>query len=1160
MNNKVVYNLKRLAYPVVRVALFILLANLLFGQSAVHANYSALPSLLHSDYNFEEFVSSNHPGGASGNFTPKLSFLFYTQNDDPSDSPSNIVPHSTSVDLVNSYTSPPSCSDLATIEQFAVDDNRADGQSSLQGGAFNPSCSNIGSGGLRITNLKTNHFSCSGRFNPAGSCPYLVTIVTISVTSSNQFFTDVRVADSATDGLSYIGRYDQTVTDSSVAGVSLSLNQDAPRDGQGYGNIAVNFAAPCNYNGGRAYFHWKDADSGTSPNNFQSVTVKLEQYINGNWKTISGPVDAGNSISQIYSRSFNPIPGGRYKLVFNHVIARSNSDAANTIKVWYPFDTAADAVSCNTTPPTTAIECLKYDNYDGQNGHANLADHSIYRFTVFHVDQNHVTGYPSTFQNWESYNASPDYQQVINTNTSLNDGNSVYNAATNDYKLIFPSPAGPDWQVYVEHWLHYDSNGNGTLDAWKYTHGVDATDNCYSGNCAISVDGNLPDGSSNVMAGSDYGATAFVNNTGLMPLQLGGNYIGSGASNFPVPIDTPTAPTTQGTTSVSASVLDGTVGSYTAYSCPASVNVYQHFKLIPTAGIDAGTDSQDPQTVSFSTHVKQATTQLDNDNIPYPYTNPVGSNTHSKLLYNNATVKDVPNTDNYGNRDYDGITYDNSGNPNNAAGDQWCPVMKIDNAHGWIGPGPEIPDNPQDISSSGGCMTVVNKPYFKVYGGGVCSDNELASWNHNSGTYPSTFGASTQVGALSVNSTIYGFASGQSDSGSSSRLSFASSPNTSNDYSPSIGGLFGGSSTCETVFDAPTVGATAVTGKSKLSSILANNHLGPSDKVAIYSDDDIYIDEDVAFDGAGTWTADAIPSFVLKTTGNIYIGSGVTRLDGLYDSDKTIYTCGHDTYTPFAESELFSCNQQLVVHGSFVAKKVNLMRTFGSLRDEKPNFTAGSGSNLPLPLDWAHGGPLSQPPAGDTCLNILEPGDPNTWADNVLCTPPTDTGIKLAWTYNSLATNVQDAQHPNCTAMWGVLLRSLNYPNAQAGNWDHDQACSNYPISFQQGQANTFGAGTSQRCTQITEDYSANGYTWPSNVYLCVKYTATSPDTYTPNVVPNCGNAPTGFTRFNRGSLTNCAAEVFDFSPDMYLSHPGTDSHDHGALHYDAITSLPPVL
>jgi hypothetical protein len=45
------------------------------------------------------------------------------------------------------------------------------------------------------------------------------------------------------------------------------------------------------------------------------------------------------------------------------------------------------------------------------------------------------------------------------------------------------------------------------------------------------------------------------------------------------------------------------------------------------------------------------------------------------------------------------------------------------------------------------------------------------------------------------------------------------------------------------------------------------------------------------------------------------------------------------------------------------------------------------------------------------------------------------------------------------------------------------------------------------------------------------------------------------------GSAPDCAAEIFNFNPELYMSQPGiTPSYGAASGKYDAITSLSPVL
>lgn len=109
--------------------------------------------------------------------------------------------------------------------------------------------------------------------------------------------------------------------------------------------------------------------------------------------------------------------------------------------------------------------------------------------------------------------------------------------------------------------------------------------------------------------------------------------------------------------------------------------------------------------------------------------------------------------------------------------------------------------------------------------------------------------------------------------------------------------------------------------------------------VTIYAPGSLEITGPILYDGAsGAWAVSGnntnVPSLFVIAKGDITIDPGVSELDGTYvaqGADKqggTIDTCtGHD---------FTACSQQLTVYGSFIAKKVNLYRTFASLRDSKP--------------------------------------------------------------------------------------------------------------------------------------------------------------------------------------------------------------------------------
>ena len=558
------------------------------------------------------------------------------------------------------------------------------------------------------------------------------------------------------------------------------------------------------------------------------------------------------------------------------------------------------------------------------------------------------------------------------------------------------------------------------------------------------------------------------------------------------------------------------------------------------------------------------------------------------------------------------------------AGDNYCLNVSADPIDGFIqndgtilsviGSPPNSGDGPDTQTS---CDIVTNKPFFKVYGSGVsaggafspvggstCSSGsgELASWNNDSGTNPvpgyaggggPSFGAGAQFNALSL-TNIVGFASAQTAFGRSpTDLSFANSGagvNISTDtYSPALGGNFGGAQ-CLTDVTKPTGGDTTnVPGSYTLPATTIN----PGDNKSIFVNGDVYISGNVTYGPGWTYTAggtnNTVPSLVLSATGNIYISPNVTELDGLYIAKPNsagvggkIYTCypGFGPVPASYISNLFNkgCNNQLAVYGNFEANQVNMMRTYGSLRDETPTpgtpGTPGS-PGAPQALVWNHaGGANDSGQGGDgattgmNCTQINEPWDStpftaNTWDDNYLCVP-SSSSTKLNWSFSGLAA-AQHAQTPDCTASWGSvvdpygvpsggLLGGLLGPTNNRG-WVDNYLCSNYPISFQVG--NPDPTGINQYCTLVNEPADSEGGNVWQNTYVCIAKptSGTPPGPAAAHAATPCSNAGT-----QSSSRPTCAAEVFDFSPEFYLSNPNIGQPSGGATQFKARTALPPVL
>ncbi len=513
-------------------------------------------------------------------------------------------------------------------------------------------------------------------------------------------------------------------------------------------------------------------------------------------------------------------------------------------------------------------------------------------------------------------------------------------------------------------------------------------------------------------------------------------------------------------------------------------------------------------------------------------------------------------------------------------GDEYCASIHADYTSGYVGPDNSVVDGtgPADAVS---CPRVANEPYFKVYNAGIsaggdfdqCTTNggTLAGFNDISDPSGASRGSSSQLSALAL-IKITGVASAQSPGNitrSPTDLTFANTGvqvDPTGNESPVLGGNFGG---CQTLTNetAPSTAANYsgpmfVVNPAKKGAYTHTGNitikenppaLGANQNVSLFVDGNVYISSDITYDQSTGWTAGTAPSFVLHATGNIYIDPSVKTLSGLYIAQKTnssatngkIYTCADSSgFAPMSASGIYGCKNQLVVYGSFVANQVNLMRSFGSLRDEIPN--PGTPDILPtpgasVPLDWSHAGSI----AGETCTQIDNPREKNeyTWNDNYLCVPPADSSVQIGWTNKGKTDDLKKAGLTNCTDSWKNVLKPTGYKNYD--KWDQAFLCSNVPISFRTS------ADPAQSCTLIDEPSNTG---WPT-VYVCVQKgssgsTGTAP---TPKSPPyHCSN--------NAGTATTCAGEVFEFSPQLYLANPSNNPPSNGALQFQSITSLPPVL
>lgn len=596
--------------------------------------------------------------------------------------------------------------------------------------------------------------------------------------------------------------------------------------------------------------------------------------------------------------------------------------------------------------------------------------------------------------------------------------------------------------------------------------------------------------------------------------------------------------------------------------CGTPISAYRHYHLTPRASLE-NFNEEDPTTIQYRTWL---TAEEDITNPPDPITG-VPAQTQRRLYKQGAPTNiDGVHTD---TRRFTARDYGSSSHANPypiVAGERYCAELSMTHHDGWIGPGDSIYGNVPLTTTS--CDTVVNKPFWKVYGTGVSAGGDFNSpytgggtiggWHNSGATYPG-FGASTELHALALKE-IVGFGTSRNtfnDSDSISTLAFANkdlpanpfgtTPPTNNNYSPFTGGYFkdnnsGGARKLPNT--QPKPGITKAPSRT-----IPGRTVAVGQNVEEFVSGDVHITNNITYNTAG-WAQNPdgttnIPSFKVVTDGNIYIAPNVTRLDGYYEAKGQIYTCANSTGNgPVSKNSTFTtCRNQLTVHGSFVAKKVNLMRTFGSLRNEKPVITASydvtttTGQSVNLyrfgcsPSGHYYSTSAGAAPGGcslEGSLGGILPGQTNgsvpiyMWTD---FSPSVFVGYGFA----------PGSQPPGTKPVYVVHNTDTNtylYTNSQSAE------SYGYPTSLAFYVYNTAGMGGTTTTTTV-----------PSS---------TNPPTLPLRCSNSQAESPSGGIRSS--TRETCAAEVFDFSPEFYLSKNPNVQPPAGGLQYDAFTSLPPVL
>jgi len=381
------------------------------------------------------------------------------------------------------------------------------------------------------------------------------------------------------------------------------------------------------------------------------------------------------------------------------------------------------------------------------------------------------------------------------------------------------------------------------------------------------------------------------------------------------------------------------------------------FELKPTGSIKLN-DDENPSQAVYDYCV-----ELNKANVTS-----IGANISVRLYKNGIMISNTPNnasiTVNSPKYCVNNQTFNVSGlNP----GDQICITTFVT---------PTSNSDAGTANSGSACDTVVNKPTFGAKNGSVsagqCSSSSggyLGGWFNNVVAQQQWSGSATNLAAFASAKTV-GFASARGNAGNygSNVLTFAKDTIHSPDNdSPFFGTAFGNVPCLKDLVKDNNASSGATTPGNTLdwSSITADDkqysYTGKiniptnnpyNGKASIDVDGDVYISGNIVYKNSDTWTdATQIPKLIIRAKGNIYISNSVTRLDGVYiakpkdaSSGGAIYTCADtsasngigytydDLWAKCGGSSPLTSANSLTVYGVFIANKINLLRTAGSLR------------------------------------------------------------------------------------------------------------------------------------------------------------------------------------------------------------------------------------
>lgn len=306
-------------------------------------------------------------------------------------------------------------------------------------------------------------------------------------------------------------------------------------------------------------------------------------------------------------------------------------------------------------------------------------------------------------------------------------------------------------------------------------------------------------------------------------------------------------------------------------------------------------------------------------------------------------------------------------------------------------------------------VTVAARPFFVATNGDISSGFSTGSatctsgWLANNGRLVSWYDTTTNHGAGTMLATIAlrqidGVRSAQQPSNPPvNQLSFANGNGTG-----TYGGMYGGSISCPKNYYGQSTNGTVVLPANSTTTVppvdtrtsgnvtFTGGTLtgGSGTRSALFVNGNVYITNNVVLNNGGVTTPSQLANFYLVVQGNIYIDANVSRLDGVYiaqgnNTRGRIYTCASGFQAPTAAmlngsgpgGSPAQCRTALTVNGAFIADRVNLYRSIGTVYDNIPaeifNYT---------PITWL------APPKSIAPLFTGSTGSPGTGGYDAITT------------------------------------------------------------------------------------------------------------------------------------------------------------------------------